>query len=188
DLFPPLRDTASWRLLIHRVPAPLRERRRFERLPTLAAAVALAVGAVNLASALTPNVAWRGLLLLHVEPVEFVPLFHTLAVPASVALILCAFYLGRRRRRAWQAALALLLVLGVLDVLKGFDLEESALSFGSAALLWIGRGGFYVRHDRPDRRVLLGALAGAGAAVALVAGFAVMIARVDSPRLAARET
>ena len=53
DLFPRLRDTASWRLWIHRVPAPLRERRRFERLPALTAAVALAVGAVNLASALT---------------------------------------------------------------------------------------------------------------------------------------
>jgi lysyl-tRNA synthetase, class II len=188
DLFPPLRDTASWRLWIHRVPAPLRERRRFERLPPLAAAVALAVGAVNLASALTPNVAWRGHLLLRLEPVELVPLFHTLAVPASVALILCAFYLGRRRHRAWQTALVLLLVLGLLDVLKGFDVEESALSFGSAALLWAGRGGFYVRHGRPGYRVLLGALAGAGAVVGLVAGFVVLIAHVDSPRLLARET
>jgi lysyl-tRNA synthetase class 2 len=188
DLFPQLRDTASWRLWIHRVPAPLRERRRFEQLPALAAAVALAVGAVNLASALTPNVAWRGHLLLQLEPVELVPLFHTLAVPASVALIVCAFYLGRRRRRAWQAALALLLVLGLLDVLKGFDLEESALSFGSAALLWAGRGGFYVRHGRPSPRVLLRALVGASAVVVLVAGFVVTITHVDSPRLLARET
>ncbi len=83
DLFPRLRDTANWRLGIHRVPAPLRARRRLERLPTLAAAVALAVGAVNLASALTPNVVWRGHLLLQVEPVELVPLFHTLAVPPA---------------------------------------------------------------------------------------------------------
>src|SRR4051812_43687372 len=41
-LFPRLRDTATWRLGIHRVPAPLRTRRRFDRLPQLAAAVALA--------------------------------------------------------------------------------------------------------------------------------------------------
>jgi lysyl-tRNA synthetase, class II len=188
DLFPPLRDTASWRLWIHRVPAPLRERRRFERLPSLAAAVALAVGAVNLASALTPNVAWRGHLLLQLEPVEFVPLFHTLAVPTSVALIVCAFYLGRRRHRAWQVGLALLLVLGVLNILKGFDLEESALSFGSAALLWAGRGGFYVRHERPSLRAFLQALAGASIVIGLVAAFVVMIAHVDSPRLLARET
>jgi lysyl-tRNA synthetase class 2 len=188
DLFPHLRDTACWRLGIHRVPAPLRERHRLERLPALAAAAALAVGAVNLASALTPNVAWRGHLLLKIEPVELVPLFHTLAVPASVALILCAFYLGRRRRRAWQVALALLLALGVLDVLKGFDFEESLLSFGSAAVLWMGRNAFYVRHDRPDRRVLVRALAGAAAVVALVAAFVAAIAHIDSPRLVARET
>src|SRR5437763_10869090 len=74
DLFPRLRDTASWRLGIHRVPAPLRERRRFERLPGLAAAAALGIGAVNLASALTPNVAWRGRALLQIEPMQAVPL------------------------------------------------------------------------------------------------------------------
>ncbi len=188
DLFPRLRDTANWRLGIHRVPAPLRERRRLEGLPTLAAAVALAVGAVNLASALTPNVVWRGHLLLQVEPVELVPLFHTLAVPASVALIVCAFYLGRRRHRAWQAALALLVVLGALDLVKGFDIEEAALSFAAAALLWVGRGGFYVRHDLPDRSVLLRALAATTASVTVVAGFVVAIAHVDSPRLVAHET
>jgi len=188
DLFPALRDTACWRLGIHRIPAPLRERRRFERLPQLAAATALAVGAVNLASALTPNVAWRGHLLLQVEPVELVPLFHTLAVPASVALIVCAFYLGRRRRRAFHAALALLLGLAFLDLLKGFDFEEALLSLGAAGMFWAGRGAFYVRHGRPSTRVLVRALAGAGAAVALVAGFVVVIAHVDSPRLLARET
>ncbi len=188
DIFPALRDTACWRLWIHRLPAPLRERRRFERLPQLAAATALAVGAVNLASALTPTVAWRGHLLLQVEPVELVPLFHTVAVPASVALIVCAFYLGRRRRRAWQAALALLLGLAVLDLLKGFDFEEALLSVGAAVLLWAGRGAFYVRHGRPSSRVLLRALAGAGVAVALVAGFVLVIAHADSPRLLARET
>jgi lysyl-tRNA synthetase, class II len=185
DLFPGLRDTASWRLWIHRVPAPLRERRRFDRLPQLAAAVALAVGAVNLASALTPNVAWRGHLLLQLEPVESVPLFHTVAVPASIALILSAFYLGRRRHRAWQAALALLLVLGVLDVLKGLDFEEAALSFAAAGVLWLGRGAFYVRHDR---HVLVRALAAATAAVALVAGVVAAIGHVASPPLVARET
>jgi lysyl-tRNA synthetase, class II len=188
DLFPALRDTASWRFGIHRVPAPLRERRRFERLPQLAAAAALAVGAVNLASALTPNVAWRGHLLLQIEPVEFVPLFHTVAIPASVALIVCAFYLGRRRRRAWQAALALLLGLAVADVFKGFDFEEALLSLATAALLWAGRGAFYVRHGRLSSRVLICALAGAGGTVAAVAGFVFLVARADSPGLLTRET
>ncbi len=188
DFFPRLRDTASWRLGIHRVRAPLREGRRFEHLPALVAAAALAVGAVNLASALTPNVAWRGRLLLQIEPVEAVPLFHQLAVPASVALIVSAFYLGRRRHRAWQAAFALLLVIGVLNLLKGLDFEEALLSFGAAALLWSGRGAFYVRHDRTDLRVLASALAGATAAVVLVAALVIVVAHATSPRLVARET
>src|SRR5204863_269357 len=101
------------------------------------------------------------------------------------ALIVCSFYLGRRRRRAFHAALALLLGLAVLDLLKGFDFEEAALSLGAAALLWAGRGAFYVRHDR---HTLLRALAGATITVGLVAGFVAAITHVDSPRLLTRET
>ena len=162
------RDTSSWRLGIHRRAAPLREVRRAEGLPTFAAAVALTIGLVNLASALTPNVAWRGRLLLQLEPVEVVPLFHTLALPASVALLIAAFYLARRRRRAWQAVLTLLVVLGALNLLKGLDFEEALMSWAAAGLLWWGRHAFHVRHD-PLRRVALLAPALAYAIVAAVA-------------------
>jgi lysyl-tRNA synthetase class 2 len=149
------RDTSSWRLGIHRPAHPLRAARRAEGLPTLAAAVALTIGLVNLASALTPNVAWRGRLLLQLEPVEVVPLFHTLAVPASVALLVAAFYLARRRRRARQAAFVLLVVLGALNLLKGLDFEEALISWAGAALLWWGRDAFHVRHDPLRRTALL---------------------------------
>src|SRR5437867_386152 len=108
------------------------------RLPALAGAVAFAIGIVNLVSALTPNVAWRGHLLLQVMPVRAVPLFHSVAVPASVALIVCSFYLRRRRRRAWAVAFALLVALGTLDLAKGLDFEEALLSWTGAALLWRG--------------------------------------------------
>jgi lysyl-tRNA synthetase class 2 len=158
DIVPSLRDTAAWRIGLHRRTAPLRSIRRAEDLPTLAAAVAFAVGLVNLASALTPNIAWRHHLLLQLEPVEVVPVFHTLAVPLSVALVVVAFYLRARRHRAWQLALGLLLVLGAVALLKGLDFEEAALSWGAAALLWWGRDAFYVRQ-RPLGRaspVLLG--------------------------------
>src|SRR5438093_10044868 len=119
------------------------------RLPALAGAVAFAIGVVNLVSALTPNVAWRGHLLLQVMPVRAVPLIHSVSVPASVALIVCAFYLRRRRRRAWAMAFALLAALGVFDLAKGLDVEEALVSWAGAALLWRGREQFCVRHDRP---------------------------------------
>ena len=133
-------------------------------LPALASAVTFAVGLVNLASALTPNVAWRHHLLLRLEPVEVVPLFHTLAVPLSAALIVVAFYLRARRHRAWQLALGLTIALGAIGIAKGLDFEEAILSWSAAALLWWGRGAFYVRH-RPLGRPSVSVLAVGAAAV-----------------------
>ena len=69
-------------------------------VPTVAAVVAGALGVVNLLSALTPNAHWRGHLLLHIEPIGVMHVFHALAVPASAALLVGAFYLRRRRRVA----------------------------------------------------------------------------------------
>ena len=87
DLFPSRRDTASWRPFLHKRVAALRDVRRGDSLPGFAAAAALITGFVNVCSALTPNVSWRGHLLLQVEPVTALPVFHALALPASAALI-----------------------------------------------------------------------------------------------------
>jgi lysyl-tRNA synthetase class 2 len=116
-------------------------------LPPLAALAAAFVGVVNVASALTPNIRWRGHLLLDVEPVEAIRLFHALALPAGVALLLVAPYLAKRRRRAWQAAVLLMTMLGVFDLLKGLDLEETTITWIVAAVLVAGRAAFRVRHD-----------------------------------------
>jgi lysyl-tRNA synthetase class 2 len=116
-------------------------------LPRLAALAAGFLGLVNIASALTPNIRWRGHLLLQYEPVEWMRLFHALALPAGAALLLVAPYLLKRRRRAWQAALVLMLVLGVFDLLKGLDFEETLLTWASAAILVRGGRSFPVRHD-----------------------------------------
>jgi hypothetical protein len=52
-------------------------------LPALAALAAAVVGLVNIASALTPNIRWRGHLLINFEPVQAIRLFHALALPAG---------------------------------------------------------------------------------------------------------
>jgi lysyl-tRNA synthetase class 2 len=121
---------------------------RIARLtPTLAALAAALVGAINVASALTPDIRWRGHLLLDFEPVEAVRLLHAFALPTGVALLLVAPYLFKRRRRAWQAAIALMLVLGLLDLFKGLDFEEAAITWLTAAALARGRSAFGVHHD-----------------------------------------
>ena len=118
-----------------------------KRLPVLAAAAAALVGLVNIASALTPNIRWRGHLLLEFEPVEAVRLFHALAFPAGAALLLVAPYLAKRRRRACQVAIVLMIALGLFDLLKGLDFEETFITWVAAVILIIGRAGFNVRHD-----------------------------------------
>ena len=137
------------------------------RLPPIAGAIAFAIGVVNLVSALTPNVSWRGAAVVAVLPGDAVPLFHTLAVPASIALIVCSLYLRRRRRRAWAVAFALLVALGTFDIAKGLDVEEALLSWAGAAVLWFGRGYFYVEHGRIRAvRLLTAVVLATGAAVA----------------------
>jgi lysyl-tRNA synthetase class 2 len=186
DVLPGTRDRSSWRLGLHRRAAPLRETRRADGLPAVAGAVAFTIGLVNLASALTPDIAWRHHLLLELEPVEAVPLFHTLTVPASLALVVTAFYLRERRQRAWRIAVLLMLVLGALALLKGLDFEEALLSWAAAGVLWWGRAAFCVRHDPLRPRTLLGAT-GALAAGSLLAGTVVWVATRSGPGEAVRE-
>jgi lysyl-tRNA synthetase class 2 len=115
--------------------------------PALAAIAAALVGLINVASALTPNVRWRGRLLLNVEPVDAVRLFHAFALPAGAALLLVSPYLLKRRRRAWQTAIGLMLALGLLDLLKGLDVEETVLTWATAAMLLASATEFRVEHN-----------------------------------------
>jgi lysyl-tRNA synthetase class 2 len=121
--------------------------RTAEWTPALAAIAAAVVGLINVASALTPDIRWRGHLLLGFEPVEAMRLFHAVALPAGAALLLVAPYLYKRRRRAWQAAVILMLALGMLDLLKGLDFEETVLTWATAAALIRARREFAVEHD-----------------------------------------
>src|SRR5947208_458301 len=104
DLGSSKRDSAMWQLGLHRRAAPLRGLRRYDSLPLLAALWALAAGIVNLVSAATPNSGWRHRVLLRVESLDEIRIFHALALPASAGLIVTAFYLYRRRRGALHVA------------------------------------------------------------------------------------
>jgi lysyl-tRNA synthetase class 2 len=123
--------------------------------PALAALAAGLVGLINVASALTPNIRWRGHLLLDFEPVEAMRLFHAVAFPAGAALLLVSPYLLKRRHRAWRAAVGLMIVLGMLDLLKGLDVEETLITWITAAVLLSGRDAFRVEHDRITPRSVL---------------------------------
>ena len=147
DLVPSRRDTAAWRLGLHIRPAPLARVERFAPMPRLAALLAVLAGLVNLASAATPNIAWRDDLLLQVAPLAALRVSHAAAVPASLLLLVTAPYLWRRRQSALRLAVVLLVGLGLLNLLKGLDVEEAVGSFLVAGILWLGRSAFCVRPD-----------------------------------------
>ncbi|HEX8975363.1 MAG TPA: phosphatidylglycerol lysyltransferase domain-containing protein [Solirubrobacteraceae bacterium] len=131
----------------------------------MAALAAAVVGLINVAAALTPGIRWRGHLLLNFEPVEAIRIFHAFALPIGMALLLVAPYMARRRRRAWRVAIALMLLLGLLDLLRGLEFEETLVTWGAAAVLWWSKPSFTVHHDDLTLRSaiwrvpLLGALA-----------------------------
>jgi lysyl-tRNA synthetase class 2 len=143
--------------------------------PALAAIAAALVGLINVASTLMPNIRWRGHLLLEFEPLEAVRLFHAFALPVGAGLLLVAPYLLKRRRRAWHTAVTLMFVLGVLDLLKGLDFEETAITWLTAAGLVSARDAFRVEHDRITGRSALWRvplLGVCGVALAAVAAWA----------------
>jgi len=155
DLTPSGRDATFWRLGIHRRPLPFRPSRHLDDVPAFAAIGVALVAIVDLVSAVTPNLSWRGDVLLRVEPVDVMRAAHALAVPVSFALVVTAYYLFRRRRRALQVALGLMAALTVFNVVKGLDVEEAVLTAAAAALLWAARLSFYVRHEpSPPRSAL----------------------------------
>jgi lysyl-tRNA synthetase class 2 len=149
-------------------------------VPRLAALGAGLAGLVNLASAVTPNIAWRSHLLLQVAPLQALRVSHAIAVPASLLLLATAPYLWRRRSGALHLAIVLLVALAALDLLKGLDVEEAAGTLGLAGILWLGRHSFCVRHDPFTLRSALRLIPLVASAGLVLCGLAVWIAAPES--------
>jgi lysyl-tRNA synthetase class 2 len=183
DLFPSRRDTTAWRVAIHRGVRPFREARRADWLPPLAGFLTVIVGLVNIASTVTPDLGSRARLVRQVLPDGVPPLAHVFALQAGIALVIVGFYVARRRRRAWLVAVTALTMAGVLNLLKGLDIEEAAASWLLAMMLAWNRSAFWVRHDRGNwqsasRRITYMAGASCLAVATAVAG-----ARWGTPHL-----
>jgi lysyl-tRNA synthetase class 2 len=146
DFFPSRRNTTAWSFGFHRRPLALRARHRAAGLPRLLAALTATVGAINVASALTPELPARAKLLAQLAPRDLVLAAHAFVLPAGVVLLVLSLYLARRRRRALWCAVGLLGAIGGLELLKGLDFEEALISWGLAGVLVRERDAFTVRH------------------------------------------
>lgn len=144
---------------------------------SLLAGAAAAVGLLGIVSALTPELASR---------IDFVEGVLPPGVPAAAREAALAFGLGlvwlsrslaRRRRRAWQLAVALVAAISIAHLAKGLDVEEAGVGALLLAALLRWRRRFDVPGDPASLRPLLATasvLAGCG-------GFALWLSDNSGP-------
>jgi lysyl-tRNA synthetase, class II len=144
-------------------------RRPLPRAESLLAAAAAFVGCIGIASALTPEFADRYDLVRGVLPPGVPEAARIVALAFGLALIWLSRSLARRRRRAWQLAVVLVVGSAIAHLAKGLDVEEAVISLALLAALLRFRSRFDVPGERDSARpLLLGALvAGACGAIAL---------------------
>jgi lysyl-tRNA synthetase class 2 len=149
-----------------------------ERLLAWAAAL---VGAIGLASALTPEMAGRLDVVQGVLPPGWPEAARVLTVASGVGLIWLSRSIARRRRRAWRLAVAVVVASAVAHLAKGLDFEEATISLLLLVALLRWRSRFDVPGDPASVRPLLG-LGAALAGIAAVAGGAEIRGIELSPR------
>jgi lysyl-tRNA synthetase, class II len=105
------------------------------------------VGAIGIASALTPEFANRSDFVRGVLPPGIPGAARIAALTFGLTLIWLSRSLARRRRRAWQLAILLVVGLSIAHLAKGLDFEEASLSLLVLAALFHFRKRFDVPGD-----------------------------------------
>jgi len=132
---------------------------------------AAAVGAVGIASGLTPEFANRSDIVRGILP-PGVPGAARIAVLAfGLALLWLSRSLAGRRRRAWQLAVALVVGISIAHLAKGLDFEEALLG----VLLLVALFRFRRRFDVPGDPLSVRPLVVTGLAIAAVVGLTVAL-------------
>ncbi len=118
---------------------------------------AAVVGLIGIASSLTPELANRSELVRGVLPPGVPAAARVGALAFGIALVWLSRSLGRRRRRAWQLAVVLVLASAAAHLAKGLDFEEATASLVLLAALVRHRGRFDVPGDPATVRPAAGA-------------------------------
>ena len=128
--------------------------RRIES-PTLVAWAAALVGLIGIVSASTPEFADRFDLVRGVLPQGIPTAARVLTLAFGLALLWLARGLARRKRRAWQLAVALLVAISVTHLAKGLDFEEAIGSLAVFVALLKTRRQFVAPGDPESIRPLI---------------------------------
>jgi lysyl-tRNA synthetase class 2 len=135
----------------------------------LLGAAAAIVGLVGVASALTPEFANRYDFVHGVLPPGVPGAARVLALSFGLGLVWLSRLLARRRRRAWQLAVVLVIGISLAHLAKGLDVEEATLGLILLVALVRFRKRFDIPGDPSSVRPLLATAAALGALAALAA-------------------
>jgi lysyl-tRNA synthetase, class II len=153
-------------------PEPVRLRiLRSPRPESLLAWASALVGGIGIASALTPEMANRSDLVRGLLPPGFPAAARVGALAFGIVLVWLARSLARRRRRAWELAVAVVIASAVAHLAKGLDVEEASVTLLLLVFLIRYRRRFDVPGDPASTRPLLAVGAAAAAVAAVVLGF-----------------
>jgi lysylphosphatidylglycerol synthetase-like protein (DUF2156 family) len=114
------------------------------------------VGVLGIVSALTPEMADRVKIVRGILPPGWPEAARVLTVALAIGLIWLSGSLARRRRRAWQLAIVVVLASAVAHLGKGLDFEEATISLFLLVALIHWRRRFDVPGDPASVRPLLG--------------------------------
>ncbi|MEN3358881.1 MAG: lysyl-tRNA synthetase, class [Mycobacteriales bacterium] len=121
------------------------------RTASVVATLTWLLGVLTVASALLPGDRGRLRALTHIVPVPASAIATGGAAALGVLLLYLAGGLRRRKRRAWQVAVAVTVVVAALHLLRGLDVEEATASVGVLAVLLWSRREFYAEGDPAGR-------------------------------------
>ena len=137
---------------------------------TVLALCGAAVGVASAISAFVPLQAWRFDVVRGVLPADLLHVAASVSIVFGIALVWLAQGLARRKRRAWQLAVAVAAGMAVSHLVKGLAVEEAAVSVALLAALLAFRGRFRCAGDPAVWRPLAQVVAALGtlAAVAVL--------------------
>ena len=129
---------------------------RLPRAEKLLAWATALVGVLGIVSALTPEMADRVKIVRGILPPGWPEAARVLTVALAIGLIWLSRSLARRRRRAWQLAIVVVVASAVAHLAKGLDFEEATISLLLLVALVHWRSRFDVPGDPASVRPLLG--------------------------------
>jgi lysyl-tRNA synthetase class 2 len=125
------------------------------RPESLLAWSAAAVGLIGIVSALTPEMTDRFRVVKGMLPPGLPTAARVGALAFGIALVFLSRSLARRRRRAWQLAVVVVIASAISHLAKGLDVEEATISLGLLVALIAYRRRFDVPGDPGTVRPLL---------------------------------